>query len=315
MGDASPPRTKAQARYQEWKALPTEEKAARRRAHAERRARAAQRRIEREQRLAKSQPHRSAALKRLAAIADAKTKLIADNAADPVDRMATRSANLDRARRRAQQRVDHLVLGQPRPVETVTTFSRRSKGRKRTVRVQVPATLEPGIEEAVALRERYDHKVNATPETLAHAERHHVDSLVQMERNGTIDREQLEWAAEIANVHRSIESDVTIGNASLEARVDCSGRGPMVQEGIRRVRLHMAYTSWRELLPAPKQLVLDMIVGDRIGYTVAARRYGLWKGRAKRYLLEALDRWPECVTAAYRSISDEDIRSLQESLA
>lgn len=316
MTDGGKPLTKAQQRYQEWKALSPEEQAARRQVRAQQRAEAAERSAEVERRRATSQPYRSSAERRLAAIAEAKGKLIADNAAAPVDRMAARSASLDAARRRAQQRVDHLVLGQPRPVESVTTFSRRSKGRKRTVRAQVPATLEPGIEEAVALRERFDHKVNATPETLAHAERHHVDSLVQMERNGTINREQLEWAAEIANVHRSIESDVTIGNASLEARVDCSGSGKdVVGEGVRRVRLHMAYGDWRSALPLPKQLVLDMIVGDRVGYTVAAKRYGVGDRKAKRLLLEALDRWPGMVDDAYRAISDDEIRAAQADLA
>lgn len=316
MEDGGEPMTKAQKRYQEWKGLSPEEKAARRQAHASKRAAAQAKRQERAQRLAKFQRYRAPASARLAALSAARAQLEADNAIQPVDRVGARAAQLESARRRERQRIDHLVLGQPRPGEvTEARKGKRGKGRKAVRISRAPKKLEPGIEEAVALRERFDHKVNATPETLAHAERAHLDSLIQMERNGTIDREQLEWAAEIANVHRSIESDVTIGNASLEARVDCSGSGKdMAGEGVRRVRLHMAYGTWRALLPLPKQLVLDMIVGDRIGYTVAARRYAVWKGKAKRLLIEALDRWPECVDDAYRAVSDEDIRAAQEAL-
>ena len=53
----------------------------------------------------------------------------------------------------------------------------------------------------------------------------------------------------------------------------------------------MAYTRWREMLLAPKRQVLDMLVSDPIGYTVAARRHRVhWKS-ARRELIRAIDRW------------------------
>ena len=155
--------------------------------------------------------------------------------------------------------------------------------------------------------ERWRHKNAGTIETHDHASRTHQGALAQLHANGTIDNDQLEWSAEIANVYRSIESDVTVAVASLEARVDQSRSVAGAVEGVRRVRLHYAYTLWRDQLPAPKQMVLDMIVGDAIGYSVAARRYGVHNRKAKRLLLAALDAWPDCVQRAYRSVSTDDV--------
>jgi hypothetical protein len=252
------------------------------------------------------------AMARAARLALARHKLREQHDRDPtaVPQHGSRDARLGKAlkrQKRENQRLDHLVLGHERPTSRAAT----KRGRKRKGQ---PIQLEPGIEEAVAVRERWSHK-QGTPETHEHASRTHQGALAQLHANGTIDNEQLEWAAEIANVHRSIESDVTIGNASLEARVDCSGRGGTVQESIRRVRLHVAYGYWREQLPMPKRLVLDMIVGDAVGYTVAAARYRVHNRKAKRLLLEAIDRWPACVTRAYRSVSEEHLEDLNSRLA
>ena len=102
--------------------------------------------------------------------------------------------------------------------------------------------------------------------------------------------------------------------ASFEARVDSSRQcGGLVVESVRRVRLHLAYGYWREDLPHPRQMVLDMIVGDPIGYTVAAKRYGVHNRKAKRFLLDAINAWPDCVGRAYRVYSEEDIHAAADA--
>lgn len=249
-------------------------------------------------------------------IAASRAELARRYAEDPegVKRFQAKMAVLADARKRERQRVDHLVLGRPRPVETVLQGKR--SGRVRPKRVDMPVRLEPGIEEAVQLAERWSHKGKATAQTMEAANSTHQGALAQLHANGTIDAEQLEWAAEIANVHRSIESDVAMSVASLEARVDNSGRGRgKVIESIKRVRLHLAYGLWREDLPAPKGLVLDMIVGDSIGYTVAAKRYRVHNRKAKRLLIEAIDRWPVWVDRIYRMYSDEQIDEARQEAA
>lgn len=248
-------------------------------------------------------------------IAKARADLAAAYAADPsaVERFNARMARLASARKREQQRIDHLVLGRPRPVEKVTEGKR--KGRKKPRLVEQPVTLEPGIEEAVQVREIWSHKAYGTPETWDRSLRTHDDALIQLHRNGTLDKDQLEWAAQIANVYRSLEADVGIKVASLEARVDQSRGGGRAAEGVLRVRMHLAYGYWRDMLPMPKQLVLDMIVGDAIGFTVAAKRYRVHNRKARRELIAAIDRWPRCVAAAFSLVGREAVDAMNHGQA
>lgn len=225
-------------------------------------------------------------------------------------RQEAREKRLAASAQREQERVDHLVLGKPRPVQKVTT---KRHGRKRqSVNRE---KLSPGIEEAVQMQEDWSHK-QGTPETLERAARCHTGALAQLHANGAIDNDQLEWAAEIANVHRSITADVSVAIASLEARVDQSrSSAHLAGESIYRVRMHQAYGLWRAKLPMPKRLVLDMIVGDAIGYTIAARRYGVHNRKAKRLLIRAIDHWPDCVAQAFRNISTEDLEAINQAIA
>jgi hypothetical protein len=179
------------------------------------------------------------------------------------------------------------------------------------------------IEKARILRERRKALAEArrylgragTAETLAQVEGTHTGSLAQLERNGTITKDQREWTVQIANVHRSIEADVGVKVASLEARVDESTRSPAIAERIHRVRMHRAYAIWRDLLPTPKTLVLDMVVGDAIGYTVAARRHRVHNRRAKRVLMESINRWPLCVARAFSIIGQRMVNAMNQAIA
>ncbi|WP_232307438.1 hypothetical protein [Sphingobium chungbukense] len=248
---------------------------------------------------------------RSAMIAAARQALIDDAAREParVTALNARLARIDAARKRERQRIDHLVLGLPRPIERVTEGKR--KGRSKPKLIERPMRLEPGIEEAMQVREAWGHKVNGTPETWERSTRTHDGSLVQLHRNGTIDKNQLEWAAQIANVYRSLEADVAVKVASLEARVDQSKHhGGQAAESVYRVRMHLAYGYWRDMLPMPKQMVLDMIVGDTIGYSVAAHRYRVHKRKAKRFLLDALNRWPMCVAHAFSMVDRRTVDAL-----
>lgn len=242
-------------------------------------------------------------------VAKARADLAARYEANPdgVHRFQARMANLAAVRKRERERFDHLVIGKPRPKAPTGKRARMGKA--------VPVVLSPGIEEAVALREDWSHKAKGTPQTWQYAERTHQGALAQLHKNGAIDDDQLAWAAEIAYAAESIERDVDVRTASLEARVDQSRTGAQVEQRIGVVRMHMAYSRWREMLPAPKRLVLDMLVGDPIGYTVAARRHRVHWKRARRELIAAIERWPNCTDWAYRTVTDEDLERVREALA
>lgn len=245
-------------------------------------------------------------------IAKAREDLAARYAADPaaVAGFEARMARLAAARKRERERVEMLVLGGKRPTEKRVIGKRH--GKRKPTRKVVPVELTPGIEEAVQLRERWQHKANGTAETHEAASRTHQGALAQLFANGTIDIEQLEWAAQIANVHRTIEADVAVLVASLEARVDQSRNSDsIVTESLHRIRMSIAYTQWREALPHPRQMVLDMIVGDAIGYSVAARRYRVHNRKARRVLIEAINDWPGFVDRAYRLWSDDEIERVR----
>lgn len=229
-----------------------------------------------------------------------------------VSAFEARMGRLAAARKLEQQRLDHLVFGKPRPVERVTIAGKKKRRSKTSER---PVRLEPGIEEAMQRREAYAGTAAGTPETREHARRTHSGALVQLHRNGTISDLQLEYAAQIASVYRSLEADVAVKVASLEARVDQSRRCMAGAEGIYRIRIHLAYGYWRETLPPPKRLVLDMVVGDTIGYSVAARIHRVHNRRAKRLLIEALDRWPRCVARAFSVVGDDVASAMNEGVA
>ncbi len=237
-------------------------------------------------------------------IAAARQALVDAAERDPValDRVNLRLARLSAARKRERDRIEQRVLGRDAPPPILTKPAGMSKQAWKVERKRLLAAAK-----TESLADKWKGK-QGTPETLEAAERTHVDSLDQLERNGTIDKEQREWAAQIANVHRSIEADVAVSVASMEARVDQSRSAQhLVGESIRRVRLHYAYTLWRAALPAPKQMILDMIVGDAIGYTVAAHRHGVHNRTARKRLLNAISSWPEFVDRAYRAVSEEDV--------
>ena len=229
---------------------------------------------------------------------------------DDVQRYNARMARFAAARKRERQRVEHLVLGADRPTEKVMEGKR--KGRRKPRYVKRPSVLPDGIEQAVTLREVFGYG-SATPET-ARAAGTHQGAIAQLHRNGVIDDQQLEWAAQIANVYRTLTADVDVSVSSLEARIDESRGGrEMVGESTHRVRMHLAYGYWRDGQAVKRQMVLDMLVGDTIGYTVAAHRHRCHKRRAKKLLIDAINAWPDAVSRAFRLWSDEEIEQAQNA--
>ena len=144
------------------------------------------------------------------------------------------------------------------------------------------------------MHERWDHKAHGTPETHEHHKHHQDGVLAQLYLSGSIDAEQLASAVEIATVAERIGADVTVRTSSVETRVDQTRSGDgTFYEALGAVRREMAYSRWRREVRGPIAAVLDMIVGETVGYTVVANRYGMHNRRAKRLLIDALDLWPQ----------------------
>lgn len=163
----------------------------------------------------------------------------------------------------------------------------------------------------VAVRTEFPVVANhaGTPETRFNHSRRRPDALLRAHVRGDITDDQLAHAHEIAMVAESIKRDVDVSTASLEARVDVSrSNDPDIIEGLKRVRYHWAYTQWRKALPAPKGMILDMIEGEPLPYSTAARQHGVGHRKAKARLSAALDAWPDWLRESL-SIRREDVIS------
>jgi hypothetical protein len=178
------------------------------------------------------------------------------------------------------------------------------------------ASAERALRRANAqLRERWKHKNEGTPETHDKHARRQDGVLVRLYRNGTIDAEQLASAVEIACVAERIAGDVAVRTASLETRVDMTRMGDgSFYERLGWVRREVAYTRWRAELPAPAP-VLEMLVGEPVGFTVVAQRHGMHNRRARRLLLDALDLWPQVLGAACKEIDRAALDRVHSRLA
>ncbi|MFZ3485299.1 hypothetical protein [Sphingomonas sp. 3-13AW] len=184
---------------------------------------------------------------------------------------------------RERQRVAHLVMGAPRP----------KAGANRVRKGKAPAVipLAPGIEERVALRERWSRKAQGTPETHEHAaaEASREGALARLVQTGAIDLHQLAAAQEIQEAHRSIVADVSVRTAKLEPR-GSGGPDAAAAERISAVIRERAYTRWREAMHPHAPMLLAIIVDD-LGVTAAARRWRMSNRRARTILVTGLQRW------------------------
>ncbi len=149
-----------------------------------------------------------------------------------------------------------------------------------------------------------DHETGQVTKTLR---RKSASSMARLHDNGQITSDQ--WAAsqEIALVAEMIERSVSVRGASLEARVDGSGSArDVLVERLHLVRMERAYTAWRQHLPMPRRMVIDMVLGDRELY-VTARSHNVGWPRARRLLLGALDRWIDIRERIWRDVDERDV--------
>lgn len=134
--------------------------------------------------------------------------------------------------------------------------------------------------------------------------------LDRMLKAGKIDHDEHLAAQEIAWVIELIERAVSIRSVSLEARVDCSGsaRDALV-ESLGRVRLEIAYRTWRDLLPKPPRMFIEMIITNRSYVSLAARYRVNWR-QARKQLISALRRWDDCKRAARTMVGREEVEAV-----
>jgi hypothetical protein len=123
---------------------------------------------------------------------------------------------------------------------------------------------------------------------------------------GAISPAQFEAASQIARIAESIERAVSLRGARLEPRVDCGGSArDMLTERLSQVRLEMTYNRWRDRLPMPRRMVIDMVISDR-DLVATARVHNVPWREARRRLIAALDLWLELREAVWREIDADD---------
>jgi len=133
-------------------------------------------------------------------------------------------------------------------------------------------------------------------------------ALALMHDRGAISTAQFEAAGQIARIAESIERAVSLRGSRLEPRVDCGGSGrDMLTERLAQVRLEMTYNRWRDRLPMPRRMVIDMVIGDRDLVGTARAHHVPWR-EARRRLLGALELWLELRDAVWREIDGDDAR-------
>jgi len=131
-------------------------------------------------------------------------------------------------------------------------------------------------------------------------------ALALMHERGAIAPAQYEAAGQIARIAESIERAVSLRGAKLEGRVDCDGSArDMLTERLSHVRLEMTYSRWRDRLPMPRRMVIDMVISDRDLVGTARVHNVPWR-EARRRLIAGLDLWLELRDAVWREVDDED---------
>lgn len=154
-----------------------------------------------------------------------------------------------------------------------------------------------------------DLKKGYTPDQ-ARARTYHTkprSALQAMNRKGSLSDEQYQSALVIARVVERIERSAATSGAGMDERVDCMGSASdCLVEHLHEVRMERAYTEWRESLPTPRRMILDMITRDHRLKAIASR-YSMGWPKAQRLLRNALDDWPEYFARQMRRIDQDDL--------
>lgn len=133
--------------------------------------------------------------------------------------------------------------------------------------------------------------------------------LLDLLSRGVIDEEQYGAACEIAAIVERMEGTVGMRSASLEARVDNSGAAKdLLIETLGQVRREVAYGKWRDHLPYPKRMVIDMVVLQRPIFATA-RRYRMGLPKARTRLVDALTDWLKVKEEVFAMVDERDVLS------
>ncbi|MXO67777.1 hypothetical protein GRI72_02880 [Altererythrobacter marinus] len=139
-------------------------------------------------------------------------------------------------------------------------------------------------------------------------------ALKAMHDRGSLSSEQFGAALQIARIAERIEREAGVSCASMEARVDCSGSASdKLVESLYDVRAERAYTQWRQSLPIPRRMIVDMVLRDHRLKAIASR-YNMGWPKAQRLLGQALDNWADIYRKAMREIGQEDVDAMHERL-
>ena len=152
-------------------------------------------------------------------------------------------------------------------------------------------------------------------QTLAYTKRHRgLSSLVRMHRNGQIDDDQFVASQTIARIAEQIARGVSVRGASLEARVDNSrGASDVLIETLQAVRDEVAYGRWRNRLPMPRRMVLDMLTLNSSLAAIARKHRMDWpKGRER--LIRSLDLFIEIREKVRDEIGEDELSTAHEKL-
>jgi hypothetical protein len=131
-------------------------------------------------------------------------------------------------------------------------------------------------------------------------------ALAQMHERSAITAAQYEAALQIARIAERISLAGSLRGSRLEPRVDCASSGrDFLAERLNQVRLEMTYTTWRDRLPMPRRMVIDMVVSDRELVATARVHNVPWR-QARTRLIGALDLWLELRERIWRDVDAQD---------
>jgi hypothetical protein len=203
--------------------------------------------------------------------------------------------SVSEAREREVQRVDHLVLGRPRPAPVVGQKPKgmsKQEWRAEKQRVRSRGSeLFPGIEERVRLVEAFGGR-QGTPETiaqLAHKQRR-SGAIARLYATRALDADQLAAADKIADTYRAVTADAPMRTASWETRTGGGSGGGDVDLALLGASLgEYALWWWLTAIDQP-QAIVAIVVHD-MALTTAADRFALSVPRLRKLLGQALTTW------------------------
>lgn len=160
------------------------------------------------------------------------------------------------------------------------------------------------------LADRWGHK-RGTPETYEKIagvrEGDRQSGIDRMAESGQISDEQHAAAMDICYVAERIERAVSVRSGNIEARVDNQGadRDELIEK-LGTIRLEMTYSAWRDRLPMPRRMVIDMVTNTQ-SLVNTARSYGVPWRKARGRLIDALDRWIDIREKIWATIDEDDV--------